>query len=119
VIPEAQNAITGGFNIARALRIRRLLPLMLSAVELDDELRLAACEINNERTNKSLPSEMRTDQRDVVTKLLPKHALGIGRLGAHLTRKLSLAINHRVRFNHICHHLWTPTPDPSPQGGGE
>jgi hypothetical protein len=32
---------------------------------------------------------------------------------------LSLAINHRVRFNHICHHLWTPTPDPSPQGGGE
>jgi hypothetical protein len=24
-----------------------------------------------------------------------------------------------VRFNHIARHLWTPTPDPSPQGGGE
>jgi hypothetical protein len=34
-------------------------------------------------------------------------------------RKLSLAINHRARFNHIRHHLWTPTPAPSPQGGGE
>jgi hypothetical protein len=27
-----------------------------------------------------------------------------------------LTITHRVRFNHISHHLWTPTPDPSPQG---
>jgi hypothetical protein len=32
---------------------------------------------------------------------------------------LTLSIGHRLRFNHIHHRLWTPTPDPSPQGGGE
>jgi hypothetical protein len=41
------------------------------------------------------------------------------KLCAHLARKFSLAINHRIRLDHIRHHLWTPTPDPSPQGGGE
>src|SRR5258707_8846193 len=54
-----------------------------------------------------------------MAKPLPKHALGIGRLRAHLARKLLLTINHRREFNHIGHRLWTPTPDPSPQGGGE
>jgi hypothetical protein len=54
-----------------------------------------------------------------MPKPLPQHALGIRRLRAHLLRKLSLAIRHRVRSKHIRHHLWTPTPDPSPQGGGE
>jgi hypothetical protein len=119
VIPETQNTITGSFNIVRTLRIGGLLPLMLSAVEFDNELRFSACEINNEWTDKSLPPEMRVDQCDVVAKPLPKHALGIRWLGAHLTRKLSLTINHHARFNHICHRLWTPTPAPSPQGGGE
>ena len=52
-------------------------------------------------------------------RVINRYALGIRRLCAHLTRKLSLAIHHRVRFNHIRHHLWTPTPDPSPQRGGE
>ena len=92
---------------------------MLPAVELNDEFRLATDEIHNERADQSLSSKVRTNQRDVVTKPLPKHMLGIGRLGAHLTRKLPLAVNHRVQFNHIRHRLWTPTPDPSPQGGGE
>src|ERR1700692_1564416 len=52
-------------------------------------------------------------------RVIDRYALGIRRLCAHLTRKLSLAIHHRVRFNHIRHHLWTPTPDPSPPGGRE
>jgi hypothetical protein len=30
-----------------------------------------------------------------------------------------LLVVHCGGFNHIGHHLWTPTPDPSPQGGGE
>jgi hypothetical protein len=59
---------------------------------------------------------MRTGQCNVMAKPLPEHALGIGRLRAHLARKFMLTITHRVRFNHISHHLWTPTPDPSPQG---
>ena len=62
---------------------------------------------------------MRTGQCNVMAKPLPEHALGIGRLRAHLARKFMLTITHRVRFNHISHHLWTPTPDPSPQGEGE
>jgi len=96
-----------------------LLPVMLSAIEFDDELRFAAGEINDVRTDKRLPPEVRTDQYNVITKPLPEHALGIGRFCAHPVRKLSVTINHRVRFNHIRHHLWTPTPDPSPQEGEE
>ena len=119
MIPETQNAIAGGFNTARAQCVGRLLPIMLATVEFDDELCFTTGEINNERADKSLPPKMRADQRNVMAKPLPEHALGIGRLRTHPTRKLSLAINHRIRFNHISHHLWTPTPDPSPQGGGE
>ena len=92
---------------------------MLPTVEFDRELRLAARKINNVTADESLAAEMRTAQRNVVTKPLPQHALGIGWLGAHSARKLPLRVNHHVRFNHIRHHLWTPTPDPSPQGGGE
>src|SRR6266436_1762746 len=92
---------------------------MLPTVEFDHELCLAAGEINDEGANKRLPPKMRAGQRNVMTKPLPEHALGIGRLCAHPAGKLSLAIGHRVGFNHIRHHLWTPTPDPSPQGGGE
>jgi len=92
---------------------------MLPTVEFDRELRLAARKINNVAANKGLAAEVRTGQRYVVTKPLPKHALGIRRLGAHAMRKLSLATVHRAGFNHIHCHLWTPTPDPSPQGGGE
>jgi hypothetical protein len=97
--------------------VGRLLPVMLSAIEFDDELRFAAGEINDVRTDKRLPPEVRTDQYNVITKPLPEHALGIGRFCAHPVRKLSVTINHRVRFNHIRHRLWTPTPDPSPQEG--
>jgi hypothetical protein len=34
------------------------------------------------------------------------------KLCAHLAREFSLAIGHRSGFNHIRHHLLTPTPDP-------
>jgi len=91
---------------------------MLPAVEFDRELRLTARKIDNVATNERLAAEMRTGQRNVVTKPLPQHALGIGRLDAHSMRKFSLAIIHRAGFNHIHSRLWTPTPDPSPQGGG-
>src|ERR1700704_6433992 len=92
---------------------------MLPAIEFDDELRLTNGEIHDKRADKSLPPKMRAHQRNVMAKPLPEHALGVGRLRAHQTRKLLLAINHRAGFNHISRHLWTPTPDPSPQGGGE
>jgi hypothetical protein len=97
--------------------IGRLLPIMLSAIEFNDQLCFAAGEINNVGTDKRLPPEVRACQDNVMTKPLPEHALGIGRFGAHPVRKLSLAINHRAGFNHIRQHLWTPTPDPSPQEG--
>jgi len=61
---------------------------------------------------------MRTDQRDVMTKPLPKHALSIGRFGTHAMRKLPLAIIHHKRFNHIDRPLWTPTPTPPRKGEG-
>src|SRR3981189_3468746 len=94
---------------------------MLPAIEFDDELRLTTGEIHDKRADKSLRPKMRAHQRNVMAKPLPEHTLGIGRLRAHPTRNLLLAINHRAGFNHIVHRLWTPTPDPSPspQGGGE
>jgi hypothetical protein len=83
-----------------------------------NELRLAAGEIHNEWANESLPPKMRADQCNVMAEPLPQHTLGIRRLRSHSLRKLSLAIDHRVRSKHIRHRLWTPTPDPSPQGEG-
>ena len=94
------------------------LPIVLTAIGFNDELCFPTCKINDERTYRSLSTEMRTDQHYVMAKPLPKHALGIRRLGAHPVRKLSLATVHRAGFNHIHCRLWTPTPDPSPQGGG-
>jgi hypothetical protein len=90
---------------------------MLTAVEFNNQLRFAAGEINDVWTDKRLPPEVRACQDNVMTKSLPEHALGIGRFRTHPVRKLSLMINHRAGFNHIRHHLWTPTPDPSPQEG--
>src|SRR5665213_2277574 len=97
--------------------IRDRLPIVLTAVEFDDDPRFATGEVHDERADQNLPTKMRSRQRDVMTKPLPEHALGIGRLRAHLPRKLSLAIWHRVRANHIRHRLWTPTPRPLPARG--
>ena len=119
VVPEAQDAIAGRFDAVRSRSIRCLLPIMLPAVEFDDELGFAAHEIDNERTYRGLAPEMRAAQCDVMTEPMPKHALGFGGLCAHAARELSLTIVHRERFKHTGLHLWTPTPDPSPQGGGE
>jgi hypothetical protein len=118
VIPETQNTIAGSFNPTRAGFITFPLPIMLSAIEFDYELCFSASEINNERTNRDLSPEMRASHCNIITKPVPKHALGIGRLGAHSMRKFSLATIHRAGFNHIHSRLWTPTPDTSPQGGG-
>ena len=118
IIPEAQNAVAGGFDLALTQCIGLLLPIMLSAIEFDDDLRLAAGEIDNERADEGLPPKMRTGQRNVMAKPLPEHALGIGGLRPHSLRKLSLAIVHRVRSKHSCHRLWTPTPAPPRKGEG-
>jgi hypothetical protein len=118
VIPEAQHAIASGFYAARALGIRLLLPFVLPAVEFDDELRPSAGEIHDKGADKSLPSKMRAGQCNVMAKSLPEHTLGIGRLCAHLARKLSLPVNHGIGFNHISHRLWTPTPTPPRKGEG-
>ena len=94
VIPEAKDTIAGGFDETCSRLIRYLLPIVLTAIEFNHELCPTACEINDEGTNSDLPPKMRTDQHDVVAKALPKHAFGLGRLGAHPTCKLSLAIAH-------------------------
>jgi hypothetical protein len=119
VIPETQNAITGGFNALGPQCIGCLLPIVLPTIEFNDEPCLPTGEIHDEWADKSLPAKMRARQSDVVAKPLPEDVLGICRLPTHLARKFSLAIGHGSRFKHICHRLWTPTPDPSPQGGGE
>jgi hypothetical protein len=36
----------------------------------------------------------------------------------NLVRRAAAIAEQTVRFNHIHHHLWTPTPDPSTQGEG-
>ena len=94
------------------------LPIVLPAIEFNHEFCFPTCKVNDEWAYRSLSTEMRACQRYVMAKPLPKHALGIRRLSAHEMRKLSLATVHRAGFNHIHCRLWTPTPDPSPQGGG-
>ena len=58
VVPETKNAITGRFNLTLAPNIGSLLPIMLSAVECDDNLRLSAAEVHDEGANQSLPPKM-------------------------------------------------------------
>jgi len=41
--------------------------IVLTAIELDDQSRLASDEVDNERTDQSLPAEMRSRKRDVLT----------------------------------------------------
>jgi hypothetical protein len=96
-----------------------LLPIVLPAVEFDHQFPFAAREVDDKWPHCNLSPEMRSDQLDIMTESLPKHSLGFRRLCAHPTRKISLTIIHPIRFHYIGHHPWTPTPDPSPQGGGE
>jgi hypothetical protein len=44
---------------------------VLSAIEFDDQSRLATDEIDNERTDQRLAAEMRTGKRDVMAQPPP------------------------------------------------
>ena len=78
---------------------------MLATVHFDNELASMAYEICDIITQGRLPSEMialTTQQPE----LLPEPAF-------RLCRIVAMASGHAVG------HLMTPTPSPSPQGGGE
>jgi hypothetical protein len=58
VVPKAQHAIAACFDLARATRIRGALLIVLTAIELNDKLRLAADEVDDEGVGQSLPTKM-------------------------------------------------------------
>jgi hypothetical protein len=75
-IPEADDCPTGSLEIACPTQVRfglRVLP----AVQLDDQPRLPACEIDDERADRELAGEF----RPVAMKQVPDRALGIGGAG--------------------------------------
>ncbi len=92
---------------------------MLATINFDHQLRFAASEVDDEGTNLRLAAEVRARQLEVVAKMLPEDALGFGWLGAHVAGEGSSAVVHGIRFHHWQRDSGTPTPDPSPQGGGE
>ena len=67
VVPEAQHAIAARFDSPRAPRIGRSLLIVLTTIKLDNKLRLATDEVDDEGTDQRLPTEMRPDKRDVLT----------------------------------------------------
>jgi hypothetical protein len=60
MIPEPQHAVATGLNLACPRIVCGTLRVMLSAIQLDDELGLAAGEIDNERSDERLTAEMRS-----------------------------------------------------------
>ena len=86
-VPEAHDPITQRFDLLGAGGVFILLPIMLAAIDFDNEFRLAADEVDDEGSDLGLTTEVRASQLDVVTKTLPEDALGLGRLGAHAARE--------------------------------
>jgi len=92
---------------------------VLAAIQFADKFRATAGKIHNEGADQRLPPKMRTGERDVMAQSSPKNTFRIRWLCAHLAGELPLTIVHRSRFDHNVLWLGTPTPNPSPQGGGE
>jgi len=116
VIPETQHAIAFGFDLPCPHRVSSSLLIVLTTVQFDNDFCAVTHEVHDEWADESLSAKMRAGQRNVVPEPLPQDALRIGWLSAHTARKLLLPI----LFNALLDHdRKPPTPDPSPQGGGE
>jgi hypothetical protein len=77
IVPEAQNEITARIQVPAAARIRCFLCIMLAAIELDDQLRIRAAEVDNEPVERFLSAEFPSIQPSIAQSE-PKSPLGIG-----------------------------------------
>jgi len=82
-VPGAHDPITERLDLSRAGGVLVFTPIMLAAIDFDNQFGFAADEVDDEWSNLSLAAEVRAGQLDVLAKTLPEDALGLGRLGAH------------------------------------
>jgi hypothetical protein len=126
IVPEAQHTVAVSFETPCARFVFRRLPLVLAAVDLDDQLRSMTCEVRDARPDRNLPAEMRTVQRQTMAKVPPQLAFGLRGLFAHTPRESALRRHHtaiRPRPNAIVvlvarsHYDNDPHPWPLPTRG--
>lgn len=116
VIPKAQHAMTARFDLTRATCIGSSLLIVLTTIKLDNQSRLAADEVDDERADQGPPTKMRTGKRDVVTESSPQKSLSLRRLRAHLFGELLLAFVH-ARISSRASQFGNPHPKPLPARG--
>src|SRR6185295_16571511 len=94
---------------------------VLIAIDLDDQFRLQATEVRHVRSNRHLSTKMSSIDRKPVPQVPPEFSLWFGL--AMPQRPRPRALTNRRRLLRIVapryRQLATPTPNPSPQGGGE
>ena len=106
-VPESQDAKAFCLEKQRSLTIvhQPFRRVVLSAIELDDKAAFVAGEIGDETRDRNLPAKMPAFLLEHA-QFVPERLLGIGDIAAQIT----------------CEMIGdpeTPTPNPSPQGGGE
>ena len=109
VVPEAQHAPVVIFKPLRTPGIVRVVNV-LAAVNLNDEPTRYACEISDERTDRSLPAEF-VALKLPIAQSIPKPALGVGRVLAQLS---GLFTRHRQTLTRL---RASPSAHPLPQAG--
>jgi hypothetical protein len=87
VVPETDHAISFRFEKSGSLRVRGHLLHVLPAINLDDELCLVTCEIDNVTTDTDLPPEVRIRQSQTMPQMPPQLPLRFRRRLAHGARE--------------------------------
>jgi hypothetical protein len=128
IVPKSQDAVPVRLQAAGSCIVPRYLVRMLAAVDFNDQLRSVAGKICKVWSDRHLPPEMRSFDRQTTAKMPPQFSFGFRRLTAHASSEGALRRRHRaVRWRPGTsivlvirdYHDATPTPNPSPQGGGE
>jgi len=76
VVPESQYVIPESGQVCGPCRVRCASGVVLASVDFDDERGKWAAEVNDERADRVLPSELRTKELS-IPKQRPKMALGV------------------------------------------
>ena len=126
VVPEPQETIAIGFKPPRPHGVTRSFGV-LAAVDLNDKLLAVADKVSNVWPDLHLPAEVCPSKLKTVAQMPPQFSLGLCGLTAHLTRECALNRHFgpirespdSITIFAAARHHGTPTPNPSPQGGGE
>jgi hypothetical protein len=93
VIPVSQNKITHRFQDIRSVRVHLSALLMLSAIELHDELHLRAAKVDNKSFDRYLPLELPAG-KSPIAQTKPEHTLGIGLILPQPPRDCCVSLRH-------------------------